>query len=961
MTPEPFDLTRIGAGLPVAAVVGDLAEALEQGAAVLQAPPGTGKTTLIPPFVANLLAARGGAARNPDDAPTASSPAPSTTQGEQKPSAPTAPCKDPSAKTSKNHPIQDLPNQGRVIVTQPRRVAARAAASRLSHLTGTDVGNLAGFTVRGQSSVTEATHVEFVTPGILLNRVLQDPELPGVAAVLLDEVHERNLDTDLLLGMLAEVRELRRGTGDPLNLVAMSATLDTERFAHLLPVDGGGPSVVVSCPSVLHPLDVTWRPPPGQRLDDRGLTRDFLRHVADVSVQAHRDALDTDPDVDALVFLPGAWEVARVAERIRASGSGVEVLELHGRVSPRDQDRAVSGRGPGDPPRVVVTTNLAESSLTVPGVRLVIDSGLSREPRRDTVRAMSGLVTVSASRASAEQRAGRAARLGRGHVVRCYDDRTWAAMPAHPTPEIAAADLTDAALTLAVWGTPRGEGLSLPDPPPTRALAEAESVLRHLGAIDDEGRATDLGRRLATVPVDPRLARGLLDGAALVGARAAAEVIALLSGDQRPSGGDLLATLRALRRGRGAGRTGAGADLSEAVRQTWRREARRLERIVASSAPVPASDSVSVSTARHTGGTDRIDRLGGTDRTDRPGRAGQTELGESTVGAVVALARPEWIARGDGATYLLAGGTRAGLPSGSSGGSGLGAHEWLAVADVSRVTGKAAGGTGAVIRAAAPLEQAVAESVGGGLLRDETDVDFLEGRLTARRVRALGAIILTSTPTKPTPEQAEPAIHTAFTRDGVQILPWSESARDLRARMAALHLHLGQPWPAVDDAALLSRLDTWLAPEISMLARGGRLKDIDVESALSRLLPWPEAARLEELAPRRLAVPSGSRPRIHWDGEQPVVRVKLQECFGLADSPRVLGGRIPVLFHLLSPAGWELAITADLASFWSGPYTQVRAEMRGRYPKHPWPEDPWNAVATARTTARMRDPGRTRD
>ncbi|MFI7483680.1 ATP-dependent helicase HrpB [Kocuria sp. M1R5S2] len=855
MTSAPFDLDRIGAGLTVAGVLGELRNALAGGAAVVQAPPGTGKTTLVPPLLADHLhERRAGGVRGP----------------------------------------------ARVVVTQPRRVAVRSAARRLAHLTGTRVGELVGHTVRGDRRAGPDTLVEFVTPGILLRRLLRDPELPGVGAVVLDEVHERGLETDLLVGLLAEVRQLR----EDLVLVAMSATLDAPRFADLL--GGPGPAPVVESPAVLHPLTVRWAPPPGRRTDERGVTREFLDHVARVAAGAHAEALAREPTADALVFVPGAWEVAEVARRLRRHGAGSEVLELHGRIGPAEQDRATSGRDAGDPPRVVVSTSLAESSLTVPGVRLVVDSGLSREPRRDAGRGMTGLVTVAAARASAEQRAGRAARQGPGEVVRCYDERTWAAMPAHPAPELAAADLTGAALLLACWGTPGGRGLALPDPLPSAALADAEQVLHDIGAIDDEGRVTATGRRLAEVPVEPRLARGLLEGARAVGARAAAEVVAVVSDDHRPPGGDLARLLVDLRAGRAPGA------------RRWAEEARRLRGC-----------------------------------TDEPrGAAEPHEIPEDLVtGAVVALALPERIARRAGDTWLLASGTRAGLPAGSA----LAGHEWLAVADVTRGGGRAAAGTGAVIRAAAAIDRDVAERCAEPLLRDEVRTRFAGGRIGARRVRSLGAIELSSTPTTPEPGPARRAVRDAVAEQGLDLVGWSEPADRLRRRLAILHHHLGAPWPEVSDDALLARLEEWLAPELDALAAGAR--GADLTAPLRRLLPWPEAARLDELAPERLAVPSGSSAAVHYPAPDdpaapPVVRVKLQECFGWAASPAVAGGRAPVIFHLLSPAGRPLAVTADLASFWSGPYAQVRAEMRGRYPKHPWPEDPWTAPATARTTRR---------
>ena len=857
---QPFDLGAIGAGLVFARSLPALADVLVAGtgSAVVQAPPGTGKTTLVPPLAANAL--------------------------------PVGPA--------------------RVIVTQPRRVAARSAARRLAALDGSALGERIGYSVRGESRAGAATLVEFVTPGILLRRLLADPGLETAAAVILDEVHERGLETDLLLGMLAEVRQLR---GD-LTVIAMSATLDAARFAALLGDDDGVPAPVIGCPSALYPLEVSWEPGSGPRMDERGITRAFLDHVADTAAAAHARATASDPSTDALVFVPGAREVSHVASRLRSRVRGTEVLELHGQAGPAEQDRAVSGRGPGDPARIIVSTSLAESSLTVPGVRLVVDSGLAREPRRDAARGMSGLVTVSCSRASADQRAGRAARQGPVRVVRCYDDRAYGAAPAHPTPEIAVADLTPAALVLACWGAPGGTGLPLPDAPPAGAMQDAIATLRALGAVDGAGHATDLGKVLARVPADPRLARALLDGAAAVGPRTAAETVVAVSGDQRAPGADLTRLLSALRSGRLPGE------------RRWSDDVRRLEQLA----------------RRETVGT--------------PVHGGEAVPAADAVGFTVALAFPDRIARrvpGQGSErYLLASGTRAGLPAGST----LTGQEWIAVAEVTRAEGRDAAGTGAVVRAAAPLSRETAEAAAGPLLADTLTADLRNGRVTARRELRLGAIVLSSTPVRPAPEEGRHAVAAALAREGLGAIGFSEAAGALRRRLALLHRELGGPWPDVSEPALLARLEDWLGPELDALARGAAASGINLVEPLRRLLPWPEAARLDELVPERLAVPSGSRVRIDYpeDGDgRPVVAVKLQECFGWAETPRLVQGRVPVLFHLLSPAGRPLAVTDDLASFWSGPYTQVRAEMRGRYPKHPWPEDPWSAKATARTKARM--------
>lgn len=865
-----FDLPAIGTGLPFADSLAVLAEALGSGGAggtaVVQAPPGTGKTTLVPPLLANLL---------------------------------------PNLPSSRGGGLHR-----RVVVTQPRRVAARAAARRLCALDGSPLGSRVGYTVRGESQAGPEALIEFVTPGILLRRLLADPDLAAAGAVVLDEVHERGLETDVLFGMLAEVRQLR---GD-LTVVAMSATLDAPRFAALLGNhDGSGPAPIIDCPSALHPLETEWRPAPGQRLDSRGVTRTFLDFVAGTAADAHRRAVAADGSTDALVFVPGAAEVSRVAAGLRSRvGPGIEVLELHGQVGAAEQDRAVSGRRPGENARIIVSTDLAESSLTVPGVRLVIDSGLAREPRRDAARGMNGLVTVSCSRASADQRAGRAARQGPGTVVRCYSQQAFGAAPAHVTPEITVADLTGAALVMACWGSPRGKGLALPDAPPGQAMDDAMEVLYELGAVSSDGQVTGAGRTLAGIPVDPRLGRALLDGAAAAGHKAAAEVVAAVAGDTRAPGADLPRLLSQLRSDQGpAGRR-------------WVEESSRLQRLARQAGPL--SDAPAL-----------------------PALPG----GSAVVGAVVALAFPDRVARrvpGDGPErYLLSSGTRAGIPAGSS----LVGHEWLAVAEVSRAEGRDSAGTGAVIRAAAPLSAELAESAASHLVAETVEAAFTQGRVTARRVRRLGAIVLSSTPVRPSRAEGRAAVAEVLQKEGLSALTWPTAAVALRRRLAFLHRELGEPWPDVSEAGLLPRLQDWLGPELEALAAGAGLATVELTGALRRLLPWPEAARMDELAPEWLEVPSGSRVRIDYPevadtGAGPVVAVKLQECFGLAETPRLINGRVPVLFHLLSPARRPLAVTGDLTSFWSGPYAQVRAEMRGRYPKHPWPEDPWSAPATAR-------------
>lgn len=846
-----FDLPAIGADLVVSGAHDALVAAAGSGAFVVTAPPGTGKTTYVPPVLANLLTGRGA---------------------------------------------------GRVLVSQPRRVAVRAAARRLAQLDGSAVGGPSGFTIRGERQVGPGTRVEFTTPGVLLRRLMADPALEGVGAVVLDEVHERSLDGDLLLGMLAEVRTLR----EDLVVAAMSATLDAVGVARLL--GDVTPAPVVEVPSALHPLTVDYSPVPGRRLDALGVTREFISHVARVAAGAQ--AAD---GVDALVFVPSARDVDAVVRELRQLGGPAEVLPLHGRLPSRDQDRATRGRtSEAEPHRIVVSTALAESSLTVPGVRLVVDAGLSREVRRDRARDMTGLVTVSASRASVEQRAGRAARLGPGRAVRLFTEDEFARLNPAAPPEITSADLVDAALLLGVWGAPAGQGLDLLTPAPEESMRRAVEVLRSLALTDHEGRPTALGRRVAGLPIGARETRALLVGsAALRDARAAAEVVAAISDDHREPSADLSALLRELRSGRSPGA------------QRWNREVKRLTRIAEA----------------EEGGVDVLSALA-------VGPASQP------AGVVTALGRPEWIARRTGEhsrSYLLASGTRAALPEGS----GLRASEWLAVHDVQRAEGRVADGTGAVIRMAAPLREEDALAIGAALLRERRTSWIESGRLRVRAQRTLGEIVLSSTPVAAEAKDVAPAFAAHLRAEGIGVLNWTQRATTLRARLALLYRELGDPWPSVDDGSLLRDLESWLGPDLAALRATSSLGSLEVGSALRRLLPWPEAGHLDELVPERLTVPSGSSVRIDYpeaaDGP-PVVAVKLQETFGLTSTPRLVGGRVPVLFHLLSPARRPLAVTDDLESFWNGPYQQVRREMRGRYPKHPWPEDPWATPATARTT-----------
>ncbi|MGW4384213.1 ATP-dependent helicase HrpB [Kitasatospora sp. NPDC004531] len=827
-----------GLELPVRTALSPLAAALEErGAAVLSAPPGTGKTTLVPLALAGLLDEFPGPPR-------------------------------------------------RVLVAEPRRLAVRAAARRMAWLLGEQVGGRVGFTVRGERRVGPDTRVEVVTTGVLLQRLQRDPELPGVDTVVLDECHERHLDADTALAFLLDVRAALR---PELRLLLASATADTDAWAELL---GGAP--VVAAEGVSHPVETVWAPPPGAVRPPHGTKVDpaLLAHVAATVRRALAERAG-----DVLCFLPGVGEIARVAGQL----DGVEVLQLHGQAPQAVQDAALS---PGERRRVVLATSVAESSLTVPGVRVVVDSGLTREPRTDHARGLSGLVTVRTSLAAARQRAGRAGREAPGTVYRCWAEVEDARAARFPTPEIALADLTSFALQAACWGDPDAAGLTLPDPPPAGAMAAARGTLRALDAVDADGRPTDRGRAIARTGLHPRLARALLDGAPAVGSRRAAELVALLSEEPpRALGDDLAQIWRTVKHAQ------------DPYARRWKDETRRLEQQV--------------------------------------GRAPDGLADPAAAGLVVGLAYPERLARaregGEGA-YLMASGTAAQLQAGSR----LPTGGWLAIA----VADRPAGSPSARVLRAVAIDEATARRAGGPLLdgREEVGWSARQREVTARRVETLGAIELAAAPlAAPDPALVRAALLTGLEREGVSaLLSWPPAAAGLRERLAFLHRTLGGVWPDVGDAALLTAADQWLEPELSRARRRADLERIDTAAALQRLLPWAsgQAGRLDELAPERITVPSGSRVRVDYAGERPVLAVKLQELFGWDAAPALADGRAPLTVHLLSPAGRPAAVTGDLAAFWREGYRAVRAELRGRYPRHPWPEDPTAAEATRRTNPR---------
>ncbi|MDO5723581.1 MAG: ATP-dependent helicase HrpB [Flaviflexus sp.] len=790
----PSLLERIGdTGLPVAASLTKLAAER----VVLSAPPGTGKTTLVPPWLAD--------------------------------------------ETS-----------GRIIVVEPRRLAARAAARRLAHLLGEPVGQTAGFTVRGERKVSSSTRIEFVTGGVMLRRLLADPDLPGVSGVILDEVHERHLDIDLATAFLLDIADL---TG--LRLIAMSATIAANQWAQLL--DG----TVVEATGTSHPVDLSLHPGPAP-LTERGVSRDFLAHIASL---ARKAAVASGGDV--LVFLPGRWEIDRVAEQLPGA------IPLHGSVPPHIQDQILAG---SDSQRIILATSIAESSLTVPGVRAVVDSGLAREPRMDVRRGIGSLVTVMESKDRAAQRAGRAGREAPGIAYLAMSQVSHARLDAHTLPELATADLAPFVLMASCWG--HIEDLRLLDAPPAASLERARELLDNLGVLD-HGEVTALGRKIATAPAHPRIARALIERAGEVGGRQAAEICALLEEDVRAPGADLAPAWRQIRREKP---------------RTWVQSA------------------------------DRLQRLTGTKAKNTRGRVGTDEA----LALIVASAYPDRISALRSGTYLTAGGGGAALPKGSP----LIGQELLAVGDMTGV-GKA----DAIIRQAVPITLEDAERCGHVTTRTVHNISG--DRVRAWAVRSLGAIELSRSETEPEPEAAMRLL-TDYVRAG-RLGGWSKEAEDLLGRLRFLDKVEG--W---ETSGALTPEE--LAPEMMEWARGKPIR-ADLVQVLRRRLDWRQLPDLDRLAPTRINSPAGGTAKVHYDAERPYARLKLQECFGMTSSP-VLGGGVRLQLHLLSPAGRPLAVTDDLASFWSGAYGEVRGEMRGRYPKHPWPEDPLTAPPTRRTKRR---------
>lgn len=776
---------------------------------------------------------------------------------------------------------------------EPRRLAAKAAAERLAAELGQTVGGTVGYSVRLESRTSSATRLEVLTTGLFLRRLQADPALEGVAALILDEFHERGAELDLALALVRQARELLR---PDLRLVVMSATLNLEPLHRQLPR-----AQVLQSEGRSHPVAVEHQlPRPEERLE-RQVQRALEQHW--LPGPGERGTV--------LVFLPGLREINRCQRLIATAAwaSDIECVALHGNLPLQQQTQAIqAARGPGG--KVVLATAIAESSLTIEGVELVIDSGLSRASRFDPRSGMDGLVTRPASLASAQQRAGRAGRLGPGRCVRLWSPAEQARRPAFDPPELLEADPVPIALQLAQWGDPLGEDLPWLDPPRTAALQEARQLLEQLGALTTHGVLTAHGRQLSQLGLHPRLGHLLLVGAALGAAPLAAELAVLLSErdplDRREHGCDLLRRLDWLRRQpRGS--------VVQRLRQQWLDQ---LERARSSQAPIPAAHAFQpAATAPEAAG---------------PGV--ETELAAQLVAAAyperVALMRAEQPQR-----FLMRGGRGAVLAPHDP----LLGSEALAIAAVDGLAQDAR------ILLAVPLSRAGlrAEAELQGEWRQQARWDSQASRVRCEETLQLGALILERRAWRSAGGEAVRAAWLEGIQErGLEVLPWSAPSRQLQARLQLAHSHLGPPWLPRDNDTLLRDLDQWLGPHLETLQSLADLQRLNLVDALWGELPWPLRSDLDRLLPSRIALPGGRPATLDYSSGEPVLAVKLQFLFGMVRTPTVLDGQLPVTVHLLTPAGRPAAITQDLAGFWRGSYRDVRRELRGRYPKHAWPEDP---------------------
>lgn len=790
----------------------------------------------------------------------------------------------------------------RIVMLEPRRLAARAAAARMAETLGEPVGRTVGYRIRFESKVSEATRIEVVTEGILTRMLQDDPELGGVGLVIFDEFHERSLNADLGLALCLESQGALR---DDLKIVVMSATLDGGPVARLM-----GDVPVVTSEGRAFPVETRFlaRPEP----------RRFVDGVAGAVVQALRD----EADGDVLVFLPGAGEIRRVEALLAEHPAlrGVTVAPLYGDLPAEAQDRAIrrgGGASEGAGRKVVLSTAIAETSLTIDGVRVVVDGGQMRVPRFDPTSGMTRLVTLAVSRASADQRRGRAGRTAPGVCYRLWSEAEDRALQPFTAPEIAEADLAPLALDLAQWGIQDANALAWLEPPPAAALAQARELLAELGAIDAARRMTPHGRAMNRLAMHPRLAHMVLrardlglgglacDLAALLGERD------ILKAERGFRDSDARLRLDALRTGEGFDRR-HGLSIDRGALSRVRQAAREWRR--------------------------------------RIGLKAGAEDGESRdAGIVLAFAYPDRIARrrpGGEPRYALSGGRGALFSDPEP----LAAEEWLVAAELDGDRREAR------IFLAAPLTKAEIEEHFADSIRTEEAVawDRRDEVVQARRQRRLFRLVLDEQKLDgAAPDALAAAMAEGVRAMGLACLPWTDELMKWRERVALLRrLDPEGGWPDLSDQALLDGLEDWLAPYLTGITRRAHLARLDLPQALRALVPWELSRRLDELVPTHVTVPSGSRVPIDYSGETPVLAVRLQEMFGCADTPRILGGKVALLLHLLSPARRPVQVTRDLASFWANAYHAVKADLKGQYPKHWWPDDPMQAEPTARAKPR---------
>ena len=761
---------------------------------------------------------------------------------------------------------------GKIVMLEPRRLAARAAARRMAQSLDDEVGGVVGYRVRLDAKVSRRTRIEVVTEGVFTRMILDDPELTGVAAVLFDEFHERSLDADLGLALALDAAALR----DDLRVLVMSATIDGARVAELL----DGAPVVVS-EGRAFPVETIWR------------DRDPLQRIEDQVTSLVLEALRAQPG-SALVFLPGQAEIGRVAERLAGRlPADVDIAPLYGQLTPEEQDRAVQPARAGRR-KVVLATSIAETSLTIEGVRIVVDSGLRRAPTYEPATGLSVLETRKVSRASADQRRGRAGRVEPGVCYRLWGEGQNAALAAFDAPEMLEADLSGLALDLAGWGVSDPGQLKFLDPPPGPAWNEAVGLLRELEALDDSGRITAEGQALARLPLHPRLGHMIHRAASEDDALTAAQLAVLLG--ERGLGGD-------------------GTDLTHRL-ERFRRERGK-----------------------------RADEAHGLARR-WAGMVGNSGSG-GEIGRHLARAYPDRVAQQAGARgrFRLANGRQASLEDSD----GLASAPYLVVTDI---TGAAATGR---IRAAAAIERATIEELFADEIVDEVAMAFdrASRSVRARRVRRLGALRLDEAPVAiADPQKAAEALAEGIAALGVGALPWTREQRALRERASYLRATLGEDWPDLSDAGLAADIG-WLVPAITGKTALSEIGADDLGGALEGLLPWARRQEIERLLPSHFDAPSGSHLPIDYGAENgPALEVRVQELFGLDRHPSVAGGKVPLLLVLLSPAHRPIQTTRDLPGFWRGSWKDVAKDLKGRYPRHYWPENPLEAAATARAKPR---------